>query len=141
MPLVKFSPQGLIELCCYNKSYLTKLSSTSTLFSCPQISLHAMFTSRKGGEILYPYCTLLYIFCSVTFIIFFFLGFCRLINETWTVTCAPTIDQDSPMPWQYGSHSIPPFQTHFRYFYGPLGERFCGERFVHLFHQQFHPYP
>ena len=74
---------------------------------------------------------MVYIFC-----------FCRFIlMEIWRDTCAPSLDGDSPRPWHHGSYSIPPFQTHSRYFYAPLGERCCGQHFVHLFYQQFHPFP
>ncbi len=61
--------------------------------------------------------------------------------EVWRDTCAPSLDSDSPLAWHRGSSSIPPFQTHSRYFYAPLGEGCCGRHFVDLFYQQFHPYP
>lgn len=61
--------------------------------------------------------------------------------EVWRDTCVPSLDEDSPLPWHHGPYSIPPFQTHSRYFYGPLGEGCCGRHFVELFYQQFHPYP
>ena len=67
---------------------------------------------------------------------------CKIfLMENWSDTCAPSLDGDSPLPWYHGSAGIPPFQTHSRYFYGPLGERCCGRHFVELFYQHFHPFP
>ena len=56
-------------------------------------------------------------------------------------TCAPTLDLDVPLPWHHNSFSIPPFQTHYRYFCGSLGKLCCGCHFVEIFYQQFHTYP
>ena len=61
--------------------------------------------------------------------------------DSWLDTCGPSIDPDSPLPYHRGSYSIPPFQTHSRYFYAPLGEACCGRQFVDLYYQQHHPYP
>lgn len=59
----------------------------------------------------------------------------------WTDTCKPCIDPDSSQTRDQGTRSIPPFQTHSRYFYAPLGEVCCGRYFVLLFYQQYHPFP
>ena len=61
--------------------------------------------------------------------------------DTWLDTCSPSIDPDSPCPWHRGGYNIPPFQTHSRYFYAPLGEACCEAHFVDLFNQQLHPFP
>lgn len=60
---------------------------------------------------------------------------------TWVDTCAPCIDPDSTETCHQGSYGIPPFQTHSRYFYAPLGEACCGRHFVDLHFQQYHPFP
>ena len=59
--------------------------------------------------------------------------------DTWLDTCGPCIDPDSPLPSHRGGYSLPPFQTHSRYFYAPLGEACCGRQFVDLYYQQHHP--
>ena len=61
--------------------------------------------------------------------------------DSWLDTCGSSIDPDSPLPYHRGGYSIPPFQTHSRYFYAPLGEACCGRQFVDLYYQQHHPYP
>ena len=50
--------------------------------------------------------------------------------DSWLDTCGPSIDPDSPLSYHRGGYSIPPFQTHSRYFYAPLGEACCGKHFV-----------
>ena len=50
--------------------------------------------------------------------------------DSWLDTCGPSIDPDSPLPYHRGGYSIPPFQTHSRYFYAPLGEACCGRHFT-----------
>ena len=47
----------------------------------------------------------------------------------------------STNPAHMGEYSIPPFQTWSRYFYAGLGEACCGQDFLFLFFQQFHPFP
>lgn len=61
--------------------------------------------------------------------------------DLWLDTCMPCIDPDSLDPTHQGENNIPPFQTHSRYFYAPLGENYCGHHFVDLFYQQHHPFP
>ena len=59
----------------------------------------------------------------------------------WTDTGPPCLDPDNSDPMHQGHESIPPFQTHSRFFYAPLGESCCGRRFVHVFFLQMHPFP
>ena len=53
----------------------------------------------------------------------------------------PCLDRDSTNVAHMGELSIPPFQTWNRYFYAGLGEACCGQHFLNLFFQQFHPFP
>ena len=61
--------------------------------------------------------------------------------ERWTDSSAPCIDPISVNPAHMGEFNIPPFQTWNRYYYAGLGEACCGQHFVYLFYQQFHPFP
>lgn len=60
--------------------------------------------------------------------------------DQWMDTCRPFNDPDSLHPTHQGGHRIPPFLTHSRYFYAPLGEDYCGWHFVDLYYQQDHPF-
>ena len=61
--------------------------------------------------------------------------------ERWIDSTEPSLDMDSLNPAHMGEFGIPPFQTWSRYFYAGLGEECCGQHFLTLFFQQFHPFP
>lgn len=62
--------------------------------------------------------------------------------DWWVVaSCNPILDPDSDDPNHQGDYSIPPFQTHSRLFYAPLGEECCDINFVVLYYLQGHPFP
>ena len=63
------------------------------------------------------------------------------MDWSWIDTCAPCLDPDSVLPWHRRAYSISTFQTHSQYFYVPLGEDCFVLRFVHIFYQQFYPFP
>lgn len=61
--------------------------------------------------------------------------------DFWADVSGPCLDPDSTLPAHQGGHSLPPFQTHSRYFYAPWGEECCGRDFVDLYFLQHHPFP